>query len=118
MQLHIHTANLIEKDWHYKTQGVWSSPVLNKGVGDCEFERDLCAYLGAYKCPGLNEWIMAIQEYDWTRVKGKLVASVPGRHRQEALEKWGHVRLRTLLQQHYHPSDKESHQVVVQVHGI
>ncbi|XP_071486874.1 tyrosyl-DNA phosphodiesterase 1-like [Diadema antillarum] len=115
MRVVIHTANIIDIDWHQKTQGVWISPLFPKlpsgkqGSGRGEsatfFKRDLLAYLTAYKAPSLQEWKTHVSEHDMSQAKVHIVASVPGRHLGEAKDKWGHLRVRKLLRQ-YGPSDK------------
>ncbi|KAK1284192.1 hypothetical protein QJS10_CPB21g00868 [Acorus calamus] len=79
----VHTANLIYVDWNNKTQGLWMQDFpwkdgqnLNEG---CSFESDLVDYLNALKV--------------------RLIASVPGYHTGSNLKKWGHMKLRTVLEQ-------------------
>ncbi|KAL0442896.1 UNVERIFIED_CONTAM: Tyrosyl-DNA phosphodiesterase 1 [Sesamum latifolium] len=79
----IHTANLIYVDWNNKTQGLWMQDFpwkdQNSTSNGCGFENDLIDYLGALKV--------------------RLIASVPGYHSGSSLRKWGHMKLRTVLQE-------------------
>ncbi|KAL2655301.1 hypothetical protein AAZV13_04G059400 [Glycine max] len=79
----VHTANLIYVDWNNKSQGLWMQDFpwkdqnsLSKGSG---FENDLVEYLSVLKV--------------------RLIASVPGYHSGSSLKKWGHMKLRSLLQE-------------------
>ncbi|KAK8758370.1 hypothetical protein V5799_003998 [Amblyomma americanum] len=103
----IHTANLVASDWAQKTQAIWVSPVCptlssdSKG-GDSEtgFRADLLSYLSAYGDARINEWCHYIRAHDFSAVKVFLVGSVPGRHTGPRKSSFGHLRLRTLLNQH------------------
>eukprot|EP00112_Aurelia_sp_Birch-Aquarium-sp1_P011572 Seg2431.4 transcript_id=Seg2431.4/GoldUCD/mRNA.D3Y31 product="Tyrosyl-DNA phosphodiesterase 1" protein_id=Seg2431.4/GoldUCD/D3Y31 len=108
MKVVIHTANIIGQDWDKKTQGVWISPKFAKTIGKDsketsapdKFKKDLLEYLDGY---GTNDklgfWKKTIREHDMTNAKVRIVASVPGRHTGMDKCKWGHLRLRDLLQQ-------------------
>jgi len=104
----IHTANLVESDWNQKTQGVWMSPKFrrldessaNDDLAEDRFKRDLLEYLDAYGTSDkLEIWKKEIKSHDMTEAKARIIASVPGRHTGMAKLKWGHLRLRSLLQQ-------------------
>ncbi|KAI1450550.1 phospholipase D/nuclease [Annulohypoxylon stygium] len=94
-QVIIHTANMISKDWTNLTNGVWQTPQLpllrspqsapepdmKIGSGP-RFKNDLLNYLRAYNsrrqvCKSMVE---ELEKYDFSAVRGALVASVPGRH--------------------------------------
>ncbi|KAJ3022246.1 tyrosyl-DNA phosphodiesterase 1 [Thoreauomyces humboldtii] len=102
MQIIIHTANMIERDWGNKTQGLWVSPILFRkstdsgGTSSCAFEQDLLGYMDAYG-RDLASWRERISQFDFRECKAILVASVPGRHSGRALRKWGHLGLRAKL---------------------
>jgi tyrosyl-DNA phosphodiesterase-1 len=108
----IHTANLIQKDWDQKTQGVWLSPLFPPKDGgrgapsdaaatkDTGFQRDLLAYLAAYGGRGLDEWKTRIREHDLSSARVHLIASVPGAHVGDDKNKWGHLKLRKVLSNH------------------
>ncbi|KAI8822250.1 tyrosyl-DNA phosphodiesterase-domain-containing protein [Fimicolochytrium jonesii] len=102
MQVIIHTANMIQQDWKNKTQGIWSSPVLKKRTdtsnAESAFGTDLIEYLRAYGS-SLRTWCDRLEGYDFTPCKAVIIGSVPGRHSGVNLRKWGHIRLRTCLQQ-------------------
>ena len=100
----IHTANLVENDWHQKTQGIWISPLLpvRKDEGSLKissFQSDLIAYLRAYNLNALKEWIDMINNHNFSDVKAHLVGSVPGRHTGSLMYDWGHLKLQKLLAQ-------------------
>ena len=113
----IHTANMVPNDWAQKTQGVWTSPLLpplddqsssaettsSSSTINSEsrnsFQHDLLDYLRAYKLSSLNSWIETVKSHDCSAVKVRLVGSVPGRFSGDSIQKWGHMRLRTLLDQ-------------------
>ncbi|KAI1174652.1 tyrosyl-DNA phosphodiesterase [Nemania sp. FL0916] len=112
-QVIIHTANMIAKDWTNMTNGVWASPPLPKqsnsqlettpAVGSGErFKADLTNYLRAYNkmrnvCGSL---VQELASYDFSSVRGALVASVPGKHDLEEsviASYWGWAGLRNVL---------------------
>lgn len=100
-QVIIHTANMIPRDWTNMTQAAWSSPMLpllnpsqppppnpNPPIGSGEkFKIDLLNYLHAYDpqrrriCKPIAD---KLARYDFSTVKGALIASVPGRFRTDA----------------------------------
>ncbi|KAI0132463.1 tyrosyl-DNA phosphodiesterase [Xylariales sp. AK1849] len=97
-QVIIHTANMISKDWTNMTNAVWQSPPLpllegsnassqsDAQVGNGHrFKADLLSYLRAYNtnrdvCKPLVE---SLERYDFSAVRGAIIASVPGRHAVE-----------------------------------
>lgn len=94
----IHTSNYIYVDWNNKSQGLWMQDFPwkdqnNQGRG-CAFENDLIDYLSALKLPEFSVDLPAIGN-----VKVRLIASVPGYHNGQNLKKWGHMKLRTILQE-------------------
>lgn len=102
----IHTANLIERDWHQKTQGIWISPVFPKlksgpsptqGDSPTHFKRDLLQYVSAYKAYQLKDWQDHISRHDLSSANVFIVGSVPGRHMAEKKHWFGHMKLRKLL---------------------
>ena len=94
----IHTANMIVRDWTNMTQAVWMSPWLplikgppqqenaqqaRPGSG-AKFKIDFLNYLRAYDSHGRGTCkpiIEKLMRYDFSEVKGALIASVPGRHK-------------------------------------
>ncbi|XP_014678998.1 PREDICTED: tyrosyl-DNA phosphodiesterase 1-like [Priapulus caudatus] len=110
MRVVVHTANLVEADWHQKTQGVWMSPLFPRlpegaaagptgGDSATRFKRDLLEYLGGYRSPGLREWIATIEQHDMSAARVHIVASLPGRHLAAKRESFGHMKLRRLLRE-------------------
>lgn len=50
-------------------------------------------------CQALNTLTAAIHAHDWSSARAHLVTSVPGLHKIDEQHKYGHMRLRRLLQQ-------------------
>ncbi|KAL4238825.1 tyrosyl-DNA phosphodiesterase 1 [Mactra antiquata] len=108
LRIVIHTSNLIQQDWHQKTQGMWISPIfpklsdISKDKGDSvtNFKRDLLEYIQAYKAHQLKEWIDLIMKHDMSSAKVVVVGSVPGRHVDRSKSLWGHMKLRKVLYEH------------------
>lgn len=119
----IHTANLVEKDWHQKTQGMWLSPLFPPASGQGEkgsafsFKEDLLEYISTYNKPNLNCWCDIIRSHDLTSAKVVLVGSVPGRHKGMEMHKWGHPKLAKALTA-YTKSDIAGWHVVGQFSSI
>ncbi|XP_063727676.1 tyrosyl-DNA phosphodiesterase 1-like isoform X2 [Symsagittifera roscoffensis] len=135
----IHTANMVPNDWAQKTQGVWTSPLLPplddqsssaettsssttiNSESRNRFQHDLLDYLRAYKLNSLNSWIETVKSHDCSAVKVRLVGSVPGRFSGDSIQKWGHMRLRNLLEQnkgHISTEKTDSMSVVAQFSSI
>ncbi|KAJ6397056.1 hypothetical protein OIU77_021987 [Salix suchowensis] len=108
----VHTANLIFVDWNNKSQGLWMQDFPWKeeepGKG-CGFENDLVDYLSMLKWP---EFIVKLpnlgsisinasffKKFDYSNAVVRLIASVPGYHTGANLRKWGHMKLRSVLQE-------------------
>ncbi|KAJ6706885.1 TYROSYL-DNA PHOSPHODIESTERASE 1 [Salix viminalis] len=108
----VHTANLIFVDWNNKSQGLWMQDFPWKeeepGKG-CGFENDLVDYLSMLKWP---EFIVKLpnlgsisinasffKKFDYSNAVVRLIASVPGYHTGANLRKWGHMKLRNVLQE-------------------
>lgn len=102
----IHTANLVDGDWRQKTQGVWMSPLFPKlstkesaaGDSSTHFKQDLVEYLTAYRQKSLDEWISTIQQSDMSAAKVVLIGSIPGRYIGDEKNRFGHLKLRKVLQ--------------------
>ncbi|XP_012692140.1 tyrosyl-DNA phosphodiesterase 1 isoform X2 [Clupea harengus] len=110
------TSNMIRADWYQKTQGMWMSPLYpllpegspeTAGESPTFFKRDLVEYLQAYRAPELSEWIQRIKEHDLSETSVYLIGSTPGRYVGSDMEKWGHLRLRKLLNEHTRPVPNE-----------
>ncbi|VVB14553.1 unnamed protein product [Arabis nemorensis] len=110
----VHTANLIHVDWNNKSQGLWMQDFPWKDDDKdppkgCEFEGDLIDYLTVLKwreftssLPGRgNVKINAafFKKFDYSEATVRLISSVPGYHTGSNLTKWGHMKLRTILQE-------------------
>ena len=122
--IHVLTGNFIFADWHNKTNGVWSGtfparshtalpPNLDAPPTEEGFEKDLFAYYHGVKALGINppvQWspqgqsgawaqldLSWIRRYDYSGSNARLVASLPGRHVNADLHKWGHMGVRRLI---------------------
>ncbi|KAJ9132487.1 Tyrosyl-DNA phosphodiesterase [Coniochaeta hoffmannii] len=134
-QVIIHTANMIHRDWTNMTQAVWRSPLLpllrgNKSdEGDArattgsgtKFKADLLSYLSVYEsrrrriCQPI---IDSLSKYDFSAVKGALIASVPGRHNiwDDSPTRWGWKAVREALRAV--PVQDGPSEIVVQISSI
>ncbi|KAI1386694.1 phospholipase D/nuclease [Hypoxylon trugodes] len=94
-QVIIHTANMISKDWTNMANGIWQTPQLpllteaqkpseaDMSIGGgLRFKLDLLNYLKAYNTKrGIcKSMVDRLEKYDFSAVRGALIASVPGRH--------------------------------------
>nr|XP_016493900.1 PREDICTED: tyrosyl-DNA phosphodiesterase 1-like isoform X2 [Nicotiana tabacum] len=109
----VHTANLIYVDWNNKSQGLWMQDFPWKDQNnlgkDGGFENDLVDYLSVLKWPEFTVNIPAFgsckinslffKRFDYSSASVRLIASVPGYHSGPSLKKWGHMKLRTILQE-------------------
>ncbi|KAL2244896.1 UNVERIFIED_CONTAM: Tyrosyl-DNA phosphodiesterase 1 [Sesamum indicum] len=109
----IHTANLIYVDWNNKTQGLWMQDFPWKDHNSTSnghgFGNDLIEYLGALKWPEFNANLPPLgsfsinpnffKKFDYSSSLVRLIASVPGYHSGSSLRKWGHMKLRTVLEE-------------------
>ena len=122
LTVHVTTANFIFGDWYNKTNGVWTChmpasrapfPPLDERPTTDGFEKDLYDYLHGLKALGLRpppQWspqghaaswaaldLSWIRKYDYAACPARLVASMPGRHVGAALQMWGHMAARRLI---------------------
>ncbi|XP_058092682.1 tyrosyl-DNA phosphodiesterase 1 isoform X2 [Magnolia sinica] len=109
----VHTANLIYVDWNNKSQGLWMQDFPWKDQKNlsrpCAFENDLVDYLNALKLPDVSVNLPGLgnvnvnasffKKFDYSNASVRLIASVPGYHAGSNLKKWGHMKLRTILQE-------------------
>lgn len=106
LEVVVHTANLQQLDWEQKTQGIWRSGRLQRGVkGEVQandigfkFKSDLIKYLEAYRKGGINDMVEVFKKYNFSPVKAIFVGSVPGTYSKDSnlfgLQKMRHA-LRT-----------------------
>lgn len=72
MKLIIHTANLIQRDWTDKCQGLFISPLLFKkkaGQIASVFEKDIVQYFRAYKNVQIAKMVLRLQSFDFSPIK-------------------------------------------------
>ncbi|CAN6552831.1 unnamed protein product [Malus baccata var. baccata] len=109
----VHTANYIHVDWNNKSQGLWMQDFpwkdQNNPSKGCGFESDLIDYLSALKWPEFSVNFPNLgsfkinpsffKKFDYSDAAVRLIASVPGYHTGNNMKKWGHMKLRTVLQE-------------------
>jgi len=87
------TANMIQSDWEYKTQGLYLKDFpYTEQLKPCPFLETLDDYLSALGEP-LGYYRSLLRKYDFSRAGVVLVASVPGYHKGRDLYKYGHLSL-------------------------
>jgi tyrosyl-DNA phosphodiesterase 1 len=134
-QVIIHTANMISKDWTNMTNGVWKTQLLpllkdsappqsyssmETGSGP-RFKADILSYLRAYnkKRDVCTSMVDKLAKYDFSTVRGALVASVPGKHDANHDAKrtlWGWAALKHAIR--HVPVQSGKSEIVVQVSSI
>ncbi|KAI2621252.1 phospholipase D/nuclease [Hypoxylon sp. NC1633] len=134
-QVIIHTANMIAKDWTNMTNGVWQTPPLplmktqeqrpepdtKLGSGP-RFKVDLLNYLRAYdtKRKICKPMIDELGKYDFSAVRGALIASVPGKHNVDEEDpsktRWGWAGIQHALRSV--PVQDGKSDIVVQISSI
>ncbi|XP_011167132.1 probable tyrosyl-DNA phosphodiesterase isoform X1 [Solenopsis invicta] len=124
----VSTANLYSDDWENRTQGLWISPHLPRlpesanpsdGESPTGFKKDLERYLNKYRFPDLTQWISAVRRANFSDVKVFLVASVPGTHKDNEADSWGHKKLAHVLSRHATlPPDAPQWPIVAQSSSI
>ncbi|KAI9123418.1 hypothetical protein K1719_004718 [Acacia pycnantha] len=109
----VHTANLIYVDWNNKSQGLWMQDFpwkdQNNPTKGSGFENDLIEYLNVLKWPEFSVKLPSLgnfsinpsffKKFDYGSATVRLVASVPGYHTGTNLKRWGHMKLKSLLQE-------------------
>lgn len=134
-QVIIHTANMIAKDWTNMTNGVWQTPRLpllteshkpsetDLKIGNgSKFKFDLLNYLQAYNTRRkiCDSMVNELEKYDFSAVRGALIASVPGRHDvnedDPSKTRWGWSAIKHTLRSIPVQSGKSD--VVVQISSI
>lgn len=105
----IHTANLRYGDIHQKVQAAYVQDFPTKVLSCTEssdFENTLVAYLQTYKYHRHQKWIakgavesvtQLMNRYDFASTKVILIPSVPGYHQLDAIESYGHWKLRKVI---------------------
>lgn len=130
-QVVIHTANMISKDWTNMTNAIWSSPMLPLSQSEekqdftigsgYKFKSDLLSYLRAYntKRSVCRPLVDSLAKFDFSAVRGTLIASVPGRQAVETdprETRWGWAALKQAMR--VVPVQPGNSEVVVQVSSV
>ncbi|OEL28790.1 Tyrosyl-DNA phosphodiesterase 1 [Dichanthelium oligosanthes] len=109
----VHSANMIHVDWNNKSQGLWMQDFPWKDAKDTNkkvpFENDLVDYLSALKWPEFRVNLPVIgdvninpaffRRFDYSSSMVRLIGSVPGYHVGPNIKKWGHMKLRSVLEE-------------------
>ncbi|KAL2135750.1 hypothetical protein VTI74DRAFT_7120 [Chaetomium olivicolor] len=114
-QIVIHTANLIVRDWTNMTQAAWLSPRLPlmkpsqqdsgqeeaKTGSGAKFKIDFLNYLRSYdtRRTTCKPIIEHLSKYDFSSIRGCLIASIPGRHKlnDSSPTRWGWAAMEQAL---------------------
>jgi len=72
------------------------SSVPTTSARGLDFRDQLLRYLDSVQLDR-SEWELLLQAHNFDAVSVWLVCSVPGRHRHDDIDRWGHMRMRTLL---------------------
>ncbi len=131
-QVVITTANMIPRDWANLTQGVWRTswlPLLRDGQPQThdapttgsgqKFKLDLLNYLRAYDAKRVTcePLVNKLVKFDFSSVRGALIASVPGRHVLDDFPtRWGWAAMKQNLREV--PTQGGKAEIVVQVSSI
>mmetsp|Transcript_6064 Transcript_6064/g.13427 ORF Transcript_6064/g.13427 Transcript_6064/m.13427 type:complete len:596 (-) Transcript_6064:25-1812(-) len=99
----VRTCNDLYTDFHCKSQALYLQDFPTSASaprGDDAFGLDFRQHLKAYlsKCGGFAH--SKLDGYDFSTATVALVGSVPGYHTGRESERWGHMRLRRLLEAH------------------
>uniref|UniRef100_A0A7N0UE80 FHA domain-containing protein n=1 Tax=Kalanchoe fedtschenkoi TaxID=63787 RepID=A0A7N0UE80_KALFE len=128
----VHTANLIHVDWNNKSQGLWMQDFPWKEKNDPPkrslFQNDLVDYLSALKWPEFTANLQAtgntkinpsfFNMFDYESAAVRLIGSVPGYHTGANMKKWGHMKLRTVLQECKFPKKFQKSPLVYQFSSL
>jgi tyrosyl-DNA phosphodiesterase-1 len=119
VQVVVHTANMIERDWGNMTQAVWRSPLLPRkpidiapadrdldtqaariGSGE-RFKVDLLRYLAKYE-NRLKALTQQLADYDFSSIRAAFIASAPSRQKPATVKSatetsFGWLGLREIL---------------------
>jgi len=133
-QIVIHTANMIIRDWSNMTQAAWLSPRLplmkpsqqdssqeEASIGSgAKFKIDFLNYLRAYdtRRTTCKPIIDQLAKYDFSAIRGSLIASVPGRHKLNdgSPTKWGWAAMQQALRTV--PVSPQKSEIAIQISSI
>lgn len=100
VRIAITTSNLLPGDWTDLIQCVWSQRFPLKqaqGVRNSEFEATLVDFMQHAR---LFDDARLLKKYDFSMSSATLIASVPGYHKGDNIHKYGHMKVRKVLQDH------------------
>lgn len=101
------SANMTHGDFEIWNQNFWIQDFPRKSnnneasnVSNSNFEKDLIQFLNSHQTnPRMN--FSYLQKYDFSTSKVHLIASVPGYHRDEEKQYFGHPKLRKVLENEF-----------------
>lgn len=103
------TANFLECDVSYKNQSMFVQdfPLRSADTADTDwtggwwlrgdFERSLCDYFQHYASIGLD-LLPLLRQFDYRAARAILIPSAPGTYTGQQMARYGHMKVRTVLQ--------------------
>jgi tyrosyl-DNA phosphodiesterase-1 len=123
----VHSCNGVEVDGTPLTEALWtqSFPLKAPAAGGASspFEDELVSYLLATGWRGgavgdKQVTAQTLREFDFSAAKAALVATVPGMHSGENMQRYGHMRVRKLLEAERFPARFVGSPLAVQVSAV
>ena len=101
------TANFLSCDVQYKNQAVFVQDFPRKESSQAswssawwlhdDFERSLCEYFGSYVGIGLDV-LPQLRQFDYRAARAILIPSAPGSYTGQQMARYGHMKVRAVLQ--------------------
>jgi tyrosyl-DNA phosphodiesterase-1 len=121
----IFTANMREQDWFFMNQSIWGHDFPRQQHQQPAFARppqaafasDLFDYLRHYPS-SLHPLIHTLREFDFSAARVVLLPSVPGYHRGADMHRFGHMRVRAVLQAQQLPTRFQDATLVCQYSSL
>ena len=136
----IFTANFLPMDHDFLSNAVWVQDFPKKNndsTMSSEFQEDLIRYMSATRWPGgkmppedeagklpLGKWkgrkisVDTLRNFDYSGAGVKLIASVPGWHKNDAINHWGQGAMRAALSRETFPARFKGAPVVCQFSSL
>ena len=132
LRLVVLTANFLACDLLYKNQAIFvqdfplkpaassasaasqSASSLPSAGSGAEFERSLCEYFSAYVSCGLD-LLAELRRFDYSAAYAVLIPSAPGLYKGRDMERWGHTKVRAVLERIDMRPEMQRQPVVAQV---
>ena len=122
------TANFLSCDAHYKNQSMFVQdfPVKQRPQQQWDsewwlhddFERALCDYFQSYAAIGLD-LLSALRQFDYRAARCILIPSAPGTYTGQTMSRWGHMKVRAVLQRELtHSADLAAQPITAQFSSL